>query len=59
MIAGQGLGIVFGGVLAQLVGPATAIAWAGTAGALVALAAAVVWSRRRPDAISASLPSEA
>ena len=58
MIAGQGLGIVVGGVLAQLVGPATAIAWAGTAGALVALAAAVVWSRRRPDTISAGLPAE-
>ncbi|MDQ7805442.1 MFS transporter [Amycolatopsis sp. A133] len=59
MIAGQGLGIVAGGVLAQLVGPATAIAWAGTAGALVALAAAAAWARRRPDAVSAALPAEA
>ncbi|MEV6876234.1 MFS transporter [Amycolatopsis sp. NPDC051128] len=58
MVAGQGLGIVLGGVLAQLAGPATAIAWAGTAGALVALAAAAVWSRRRPAAISAALPAE-
>jgi predicted MFS family arabinose efflux permease len=59
MIAGQGLGIVAGGVLAQLVGPAAAIAWAGTAGALVALAAAAAWARRRPDAVSAALPAEA
>jgi MFS family permease len=59
MIAGQGLGIVAGGVLAQQVGPATAIAWAGTAGALVALAAAAAWARRRPDAVSAALPAEA
>jgi hypothetical protein len=59
MIAGQGLGIVAGGVLAQLVGPAAAIAWAGTAGALVALAAAAAWTRRRPDAVSAALPAEA
>jgi len=58
MVAGQGLGVVLGGVLAQLAGPATAIAWAGTAGALVALAAAAVWSRRRPAAISAGLPAE-
>ncbi|WP_086847962.1 MFS transporter [Amycolatopsis kentuckyensis] len=58
MIAGQGLGIVAGGVLAQLVGPAAAIAWAGTAGALVALAAAAAWARRRPDAVSAALPAE-
>ncbi|RSD20860.1 MFS transporter [Amycolatopsis eburnea] len=59
MIAGQGLGIVLGGVLAQLAGAATAIAVAGTAGALVALAAAAAWSRRRPDAVSAALPAEA
>ncbi|OXM60610.1 MFS transporter [Amycolatopsis vastitatis] len=59
MIAGQGLGVVAGGLLAQLAGPATAIAWAGTAGALVALAAAAAWSRRRPDAVSAALPAEA
>jgi predicted MFS family arabinose efflux permease len=59
MIAGQGLGIVAGGVLAQLVGPAAAIAWAGTAGALVALVAAAAWARRRPDAVSAALPAEA
>ncbi|WIX90096.1 MFS transporter [Amycolatopsis sp. DG1A-15b] len=59
MIAGQGLGIVAGGVLAQLVGPAAAIAWAGTAGALVALAAAAAWARRSPDAVSAALPAEA
>ncbi|MEU5260289.1 MFS transporter [Amycolatopsis sp. NPDC021455] len=59
MIAGQGLGIVAGGLLAQFAGPATAIAWAGTAGALVALAAAAAWSRRRPDAVSAALPAEA
>ena len=59
MIAGQGLGIVAGGVLAQLVGPAAAIAWAGTTGALVAFAAAAAWARRRPDAVSAALPAEA
>ncbi|WP_410617049.1 MFS transporter [Amycolatopsis sp. lyj-109] len=59
MIAGQGLGIVAGGVLAQLVGPAAAIAWAGTAGALVALAAAAAWARRRPNVVSAALPAEA
>ncbi|WP_410596975.1 MFS transporter [Amycolatopsis sp. lyj-23] len=59
MIAGQGLGIVAGGVLAQRVGPAAAIACAGTAGALVALAAAAAWARRRPDAVSAALPAEA
>jgi MFS family permease len=58
MIAGQGIGVVLGGVLAQQVGAATAIAWAGTAGALVALAAAAVWSRREPAAISAVLPAE-
>lgn len=59
MIAGQGLGVVAGGLLAQLAGAATAIAWAGTAGALVAFAAAAAWSRRRPDAVSAALPAEA
>ncbi|MEU0533320.1 MFS transporter [Amycolatopsis tolypomycina] len=59
MIAGQGLGVVAGGVLAQLVGPAAAIALAGTAGALVALAAAAAWARRRPDVVSAALPAEA
>jgi predicted MFS family arabinose efflux permease len=58
MIAGQGIGVVSGGVLAQHIGAATAIAWAGTAGALVALAAAAVWSRREPAAISAVLPAE-
>lgn len=58
MIAGQGIGVVLGGVLAQQVGAATAIAWAGTAGALVALAAAAVWSRRGPAEISAALPAE-
>ncbi|WP_134732602.1 MFS transporter [Amycolatopsis nivea] len=58
MVAGQGLGIVLGGLLAQFTGPATAIAAAGTAGALVALAAAAVWSRREPQAISAVLPAE-
>jgi predicted MFS family arabinose efflux permease len=58
MIAGQGVGVVLGGVLAQQVGAVTAIAWAGTAGALAALAAAAAWSRRRPDVISASLPAE-
>nr|WP_233223805.1 MFS transporter [Amycolatopsis sp. CA-128772] len=58
MIAGQGLGIVAGGVLAQLAGPSTAIAWAGTAGALAALAAAAAWARRRPDVVSAALPAE-
>jgi hypothetical protein len=59
MVAGQGLGIVLGGLLAQLAGPATAIAAAGTAGALVALAAAAAWARRSPDAVSAALPAEA
>ncbi|MFJ9782641.1 MFS transporter [Amycolatopsis sp. NPDC101161] len=58
MIAGQGIGVVLGGVLAQQVGASVAIAWAGTAGALVALAAAAVWSRREPAAISAVLPAE-
>lgn len=58
MIAGQGIGVVLGGVLAQQVGASMAIAWAGTAGALVALAAAAVWSRREPAAISAALPAE-
>lgn len=58
MIAGQGIGVVLGGVLAQQVGASMAIAWAGTAGALVALAAAAVWSRREPAAISAVLPAE-
>ncbi|MCU1685211.1 MAG: hypothetical protein JWQ81_5950 [Amycolatopsis sp.] len=58
-VAGQGIGVVLGGVLAQTAGAAGAIAWAGTAGALVALAAALTWSRRHPDTIAAALPAEA
>ena len=58
MIAGQGTGIVAGGVLAQSLGPTAAIAWAGTAGVLTALAVAGAWTRCVPDTIAAALPAE-
>ena len=59
LIAGQGLGVAGGGLLAQATGSATvAIAAAGAAGTLLALAAATAWSLLAPARVAAALPAE-
>src|SRR5690606_23710493 len=45
VVAGQGLAVLAGGVLADAWSPATAVAVAGLAGAALATAGAVAWRR--------------
>ncbi|GGS31584.1 MULTISPECIES: MFS transporter [Actinokineospora] len=47
--AGQGLGVVVGGVLADVLTPAGAIGAVGVAGTAAALVGAAAWHRRPPD----------
>ncbi|MEC3981023.1 MFS transporter [Amycolatopsis sp. H20-H5] len=59
LIAGQGIGVAAGGVIAQACGSATiAIALAGVAGTALALAAATGWARLAPAQIANALPVE-
>jgi MFS family permease len=44
-LAAQGVGVLFGGVVANAASPKTAVGVAGVVGALLALALAVAWSR--------------
>ncbi|MEC3980847.1 MFS transporter [Amycolatopsis sp. H20-H5] len=61
LIAGQGIGVAAGGVIAQAAGSATiaiAIALAGVAGTALAIAAAAGWARLVPARIADALPAE-
>lgn len=48
----QGLGVVFGGALAEWFAPSTVVALAGALGALVALRAGISWQRARTGRLS-------
>ncbi|GAA3244153.1 MFS transporter [Actinocorallia longicatena] len=52
ILAGQGLGILAGGALAQVIGPETVVALAGAAGLSVATMLTMVWTQVRGDVLS-------
>ncbi len=49
ILAGQGLGILVGGALAQVIGPQKVVALAGAAGLAAATVLTMVWTRVRGD----------
>ncbi|HEY7482915.1 MAG TPA: MFS transporter [Streptosporangiaceae bacterium] len=55
ILAGQGLGILIGGALAQVLGPEPVISLAGISGLSVATMLALTWTQVRGDAIAATL----
>jgi MFS family permease len=55
ILAGQGLGILIGGALAQVLGPERVVALAGVAGLTVATMLTLTWTHVRGDVIAASL----
>ncbi|ROO91063.1 putative MFS family arabinose efflux permease [Actinocorallia herbida] len=55
ILAGQGLGILVGGALAQVIGPQTVVALAGMAGLSTAAILALVWTRVRGDVLGVVL----
>ncbi len=55
ILAGQGLGILVGGALAQVLGPEPVVALAGVAGLTVATMLALSWTHVRGDVIAATL----
>ncbi|MCD0450428.1 MFS transporter [Actinocorallia sp. API 0066] len=55
ILAGQGLGILVGGALAQVIGPQTVVALAGMAGLSTAAILSLVWTRVRGDVMGVVL----
>jgi MFS family permease len=55
ILAGQGLGILIGGALAQALGPEPVVALAGLSGLTVATMLALTWTHVRGDVIAASM----
>ncbi|MEO3786949.1 MFS transporter [Actinocorallia sp. B10E7] len=53
ILAGQGLGILAGGALAQVIGPEKVVALAGAAGLAAATAAAMAWTQVRGQVVAA------
>jgi len=56
--AGQGLGILIGGALAQVLGPEPVVAFAGITGLTVATMLALTWTQVRGGVIAATLARE-
>lgn len=53
ILAGQGLGILVGGALAQLIGPQRVVALAGAAGLAAAIVVTAAWTRVRGGVLTA------